>query len=507
MSPESRVQARICWLLDSGTPTAVTNTSGGSGCPPPRSLLFVSTAAAALLRPRASAYLATDPDLVALAGAILAKFGEGGGGDGDGHSRGGGGGEGKQGCQTAVFLPLAQDLLKAAGAAARERLLLTGGGRKRPRDSPSRVPFGGGVASPEELTTAYRNGLVGSGDESEHSQKRPTPAKHQQQHRPPAASTPLQQGNENGAFRRDRGCTVWDTPRGVGLTTKTPGARRPLSLSAIGSGSDDNAGSGYLSSVSSTNRQPRDRGHTVWETPRGVGLTLKTPGVRGGPLLSAIGSGADDHAGSGFPSSVSSTNWQPRERGQTVWETPRGVGLTPKTPGARGGPPLSTTGWGADDDDTGSGFPGSAASSKCRQPRTRGQTLWETPRGVGLTPKAPGAASQDDRRSSMEASGRTGGYTGGGVEECKGEHAYSAGSAPSAYKQPRARGQTVWETPRGVGLTPKTTGAAVGATKGTPLSARECLSPAAWSAVSGSSAASPGVDGQREMRSYAQGGL
>ena len=166
MSPESRVQARISWLLDNGTQTAVnaiaTGSSGGGGgggdCPAPRSLVFVSTAAAALLRPRASACLAADPDLVALAGATLAKFGRGGGRSGAGGGDGGGGGEeGKVVArEVAVFLPLAEDLLRAAGGPARERLLRARRGRKRPRDnsaSASPAPSGGGggwVTSPEE---------------------------------------------------------------------------------------------------------------------------------------------------------------------------------------------------------------------------------------------------------------------------------------------------------------------------------------------------------------------
>ena len=222
---------------------------------------------------------------------------------------------------------------------------------------------------------------------------------------------------------------------------------------------------------------------------------------------------------------------QPRARGQTVWETPRGVGLTPKTPGVRTGTaPLSAIGYhGAnsdDGDDTGPGCPSSASSAYHRQqPRVRGQTVWETPRGVGLTPRtapaaaaaaAAAAASEADRAlcSSGEAKDRNGGggYTGVGVEECKGETPDAAGREPGGYKQPRARGQTVWETPRGVGLTPKTTGAATASAARRLPDGREGCSPAAWSAASseGSSKASPGVgvvDGQSGMRSYAQGGL
>jgi len=449
----------------------------------PFASLCVSTAAAALVRPRASACLAADPDLVALAGATLAKLGEsGGGGNATGGGGGGEGGKGKEqaALRAAAVLPLAEDLLRAAGMEARGRLrdgLLSG--QKRQRDSALPLAAGGaesdGVAparGDEGSGTPARGGTGdagGRGSEDSHKKRalggwQQQRSQQQQQHHrqsqlSPAASTPAPQGSDNGASRRDRGCTVWETPRGVGLTPKTPGARRGVPFSAT---RNDDGGGGF------------DR--------------------------------------PGCPGSASSVHHQPRARGQTVWETPRGVGLTPETPGARRGMPFSATRDGEDTGGRGGDRGGlecsGSASSVYRKPRARGQTVWETPRGVGLTPKIPNAASQSPRFSA-ETGGRkgvdTGGGGGGGVEECKGEETPAADGAPGTYQQPRARGQTVWETPRGVGLTPKTPGAA--RTARSLVSAHEAASPAAWSAASGSSSASPiGGHGQREVRSYAQGG-
>lgn len=459
--------------------------------------LCVSTAAAALVRPRASACLAADPDLVALAGATLAKLGESGGAGGDSGAGGGGeGGEVKEQAArlAAAVLPLAEDLLRAAGVEARGRLRdVLSRGRKRQRDSTPTLVAGGAVS--DGVTPARRDGGHGTpahgsngaaaaatAAAGEHSNKKRVlgvwqqqqPQQMQQHQRlslsqpSPAASTPVPRGGENGPSRRDRGCTVWETPRGVGLTPKTPGALRGMPSSATRNGDDGGGRAGGL------------------ERP-------------------------DCH------SSASSVQQQPRARGQTVWETPRGVGLTPKTPGARRVAPLSAARNGEEGtggragDRGGLECPGSA-SSAYRKPRARGQTVWETPRGVGLTPKTPGVAS-GSLQLSAERGGRKGGGTGGGggggcgggVEERKGEETTPAGDAPGMYQHPRARGQTVWETPRGVGLTPKTPGAA--RTARSPLSAREGASPAAWSAASGSSSTSPlGGHGQREVRSYAQGG-
>ncbi|CAM9891606.1 unnamed protein product, partial [Ectocarpus fasciculatus] len=265
--------------------------------------------------------------------------------------------------------------------------------------------------------------------------------------------------------RRDRGCTVWETPRGVGLTPKTtPGAHNGTPVAA------------EAEAIEGLRYQGRARGQTVWETPRGVGLTPKiTPGAHNGTPVAAEAE------------AIEGLRYQGRTRGQTVWETPRGVGLTPKAVGTGSiGPVSSAGGGGSAQEDC--YYP---SSTHRQQPRARGQTVWETPRGVGLTPKAVGDSSSIGH---VPAAG------GGSAEE--GCH-----SSSSAHRQqPRARGQTVWETPRGVGLTPKVTGdPAGGIAATTPLSAAGVRSsPGAWSAASRSSA-SPVVDGQRGMRSYAQG--
>ncbi len=428
---------------------------------------------------------------MALAGATLAKLGEcGGAGDG-GNGSGGGGEAGKARERAArlaaAVLPLAEDLLRAAGAEARGRLRTElSRGQKRQRDSAPPLVAGGAVSdgvTPArggggKVTPARgSNGDTAASDGGENSHKKRAlggrqqqlPQQEQQRQRQsqqlsPAASTPVPRGGEHDPSRRDRGCTVWETPRGVGLTPKIPGARTAVPPFSATRNGDDGGG-------------------------RAGGLDRPD-----------------------CPGSASSVQQQPRARGQTVWETPRGVGLTPKTPGARGGMmPLSAARNGEDAGGRAGGrggleYPGSA-SGAYQQPRARGQTVLETPRGVGLTPKTPSAASQS-LQFSAERGGRTGSYAGGGdggVEESKGEEAPPAGDAPGTYQQPRARGQTVWETPRGVGLTPKTPGAV--RTARSPLSAREGASPAGWSAASGSSSASPlGGHGQQEVRSYAQGG-
>ncbi|CAM9891539.1 unnamed protein product, partial [Ectocarpus fasciculatus] len=81
LSPEPRVQARLSWLLDNGA-----SGKAGSGVS-----LCVSTAAAALLCPKTSACLASDPDLLAMAGAVLARHGGSRGVDDSGDDGGGGG--------------------------------------------------------------------------------------------------------------------------------------------------------------------------------------------------------------------------------------------------------------------------------------------------------------------------------------------------------------------------------------------------------------------------------
>ncbi|CAM9964349.1 unnamed protein product [Ectocarpus sp. 12 AP-2014] len=484
-----------------------------------------------------------------MAGAVLARHGgsrgagdsdDGGdGGDsggGGGGSSGSGGGDGGEGVaqagrrRPAAFLPLAEELLRAAGGPARDRL------RERVRNveegGSGPLLFAGGRAGAGARQTVpppYRRGdeADGTGSEPEpdlrdvqeavsdakqqqQQQQQQQPQQQQQQQQPQPqqyeqllehCSSPtdsMRRRTDGSAPRRDRGCTVWETPRGVGLTpTTTPAARRASPLSS---------------------GPRRDRGCTLWETPRGVGLTPKTTlGAQRGTLFAAEAEGIE---GLG------------RARGQTVWETPRGVGLTPKTPRAQNGMPVETTdaeadglrhqarargqtvwetprgvgltpkaaGAGPIGSVSSAGGGGSAQEDDCRYrssahgqlPRPRGQTVWETPRGVGLTPKTVGDLSS---RGHMPAGG-----VGSAEENCH-------SSASSAHRQqPRARGQTVWETPRGVGLTPKVTGHAVwGTATTTPLSATGVRSsPGAWSAASRSSA-SPVVDGQREMRSYAQG--
>ncbi|CAB1109957.1 unnamed protein product [Ectocarpus sp. CCAP 1310/34] len=70
LTPEVRIQARLSWLLDSGAPG-----KAGSSVPASSCSVCVSTAAAALLCPKASACLAADSDLLAMAGAVLATHG------------------------------------------------------------------------------------------------------------------------------------------------------------------------------------------------------------------------------------------------------------------------------------------------------------------------------------------------------------------------------------------------------------------------------------------------
>ncbi|CAN0268566.1 unnamed protein product, partial [Hapterophycus canaliculatus] len=372
LSPEPRVQARISWLLDHGAHAAKRVSSS----------LSVSIAAAALLCPRASACLAADPDLLALAGAVLATYRAGGGG---GRDRGdGGSGTGRTARRTKVFLPLGEELLRAAGGRARGRLLeAIDSGKKVPRGSPSLLTVGengGGSSGGAEI-----DGVGGSGSEQSRSgQVAVVEGQEQQQQRrlSPTVSTPLPAGDEHGRqARRRRGCTVWETPRGMGLTPRTPGAQKqtPYTTGDGGDGTD---------SATRVGQPPRARGQTVWETPRGVGLTPKIPGAE---------RRVEDDYG---PGSASRLFQPPRARGQTVWETPRGVGLTPRTPGAgsreryfsaNGGDKRDATGGGGVEERKGEGRhdPGSAATAHQR-PRARGQTLWETPRGVGLTPKTQG---------------------------------------------------------------------------------------------------------------------
>lgn len=219
--------------------------------------------------------------------------------------------------------------------------------------------------------------------------------------------------------RRERGQTVWETPRGVGLTPKIC----DQSLGTATEGKPDHIDTDIDSGAR------RERGRMDWETPRRVGPTLS-----GGAQGRTVG-------GDGTPcyrlDGVEGGGGERRKRGQTVWATPRGVGLTPKAMAVATVTPAA-----GDRDGDG--------SSCFQSPRARGQTVWETPRGVGLTPtgwttpavshrKPPSVSSVPTAESGdRKPSDRIGGD--GGVS--------------SNGKKPRVRGQTVWETPRGVGLTP-----------------------------------------------------
>lgn len=418
------------------------------------SSLCISTAAAAFLCPRISACLEADPELLALSKAILSKFG------GSEIGCGGVGGVTEQAAnQTPEVFSLVEGLLWAAGDRARARRLEgINGGKKRRRDSPSRLCAGGsGGAYPDKgafegrgYETFSREVDNANGNSELSHEKRAVVL--QQQELPPVMLTPVALGNEHGPRRRDRGCTVWETPRGVGLTPKTPSTRRGLPPAAA-SFEDDAA---Y---------------------------------------------GTDRIEGLDFPGSASSVYRRPRARGQTVWETPRGVGLTPKTLGdVPTGHNLSADGgeYGDDGDGgvekrRGEGEYHGSVSSVYQQPRARGQTVWETPRGVGLTPKTLRVAPMGKYSSAID--GESCGDAGSVMKE-------HPGSVSRVYEQPRARGQTMWETPRGVGLTPKTYGGA--RSTSSPISVSKRTSPGALSVVSGYSASSAG-DGQREIRFYAQG--
>lgn len=216
------------------------------------------------------------------------------------------------------------------------------------------------------------------------------------QQSPCGSTSPPSGASVPAGEKRERGCTVWETPRGVGLTPRPAAAG--VSASGKGGGSENDPGS--AGGVEYDRR--RQRGQTVWETPRGVGLTPRT--------ASKARRDIDDSA-TGDGEREGGVDVRRRERGQTVWQTPRGVGLTPRTsakeeqPSAEGSRLERETAAGEYDE-------GLVMESGRRE---RGQTVWQTPRGVGLTPRW-NDDGQQDRRS---------------------------------------RGNTVWETPRGVGLTPQ----------------------------------------------------
>lgn len=275
---------------------------------------------------------------------------------------------------------------------------------------------------------------------------------------------------------RARGQTLWQTPRGVGLTPKVGGTRtREAQLSVrcfdrggdvdgVEGGQEGQQESGHVGGASSVKR-PRAGGQTLWQTPEVVGLTPMKAGARTErvpPPTRFDGdggggeSGGEEHQGEGHLGKASSVK-RPRARGQTMWQTPRGVGLTPKVAGVRTGTLYADH----DGEDDGDGMGGGrdnqqgeeelGSSFAFDRPRARGQTLWQTPRGLGLTPRKTSARSG--------ASPLLVRYH-DDVEECssedqqEGEHTGTASSG----RRSRARGQTLWQTPRGVGLTPKVKG-------------------------------------------------
>lgn len=404
----------------------------------------------------------------------------------------------------------------------RERATMANGNRRERGQTVWETPRGVGLSPRTPLAFYQRTGSATAGATSEKEQKKtgttvgggrsdgtPTPER--------GFCGGVAVLGEGRQRKRERGKTVWETPRGVGLTptqpraTPTPGSRKALRIlgdEAPRQDEEDEEGGGFvpggsccnsyssrsrnISSASCGGQRLRARGQTLWETPRGVGLTPKTPAAgwwRETQQVLANGDRyGDDGDGDDHPhpegeegcfllgGSVFRHGQRPRARGQTVWETPRGVGLTPKTPCAGAG----TAGprFSADcrvGEQEGCGHPQrehggymSTSVSRCGlRPRARGQTVWETPRGVGLTPRTPDAAGGRSRFSSDATFGSDGDHGAGRgyeqqrhqqqqqQEEGKEERArLPRGGVSHAGQRPRARGQTVWETPRGVGLTP-----------------------------------------------------
>ena len=100
------------------------------------------------------------------------------------------------------------------------------------------------------------------------------------------------------------------------------------------------------------------------------------------------------------------------------------------------------------------GEEGSSRAFSFERPRARGQMLWQTPREVSLTPKMAGARTRTPLADRYHGNDCGGGEY-GEEEQLDEEH---LGNASSSVRKPRDRGQTLWQTPRGVGLTPKTAG-------------------------------------------------
>lgn len=146
---------------------------------------------------------------------------------------------------------------------------------------------------------------------------------------------------------------MWETPRGVGLTPRTSSKTRKDA---------DDSGTGDGEREAGVDARRRERGQTVWQTPRGVGLTPRASATEEQP--SSAGRRLEETVAGEHDEGLMIDNAR-RERGQTVWQTPRGVGLTPR--------------WN---------------NEEHQERRSRGNTVWETPRGVGLTPKTSSVSSR-----------------------------------------------------------------------------------------------------------------
>lgn len=261
--------------------------------------------------------------------------------------------------------------------------------------------------------------------------------------------------------RRKRGHTVWQTPRWVGLTPQATDGREHGSSGARGGRAEEADEGSWGAGVSAAGR--RERGQTVWETPRGVGLTPHTRGGGFGGGLETAEIPGGNEGGGGY---VEGT--RRRERGQTVWQTPRGVGLTPQSRGNNGQQQLLASAWGVSDTPLGTQNDEEHRSESIEgNRRDRGQTVWQTPRGVGLTPRT--TASQEEEISlhavGVDSPAPEGNRDGNGLMDQQGRRKRGqtvwqtprgVGLTPQTTtgKQERTeRGQTVCQTPRGMGLT------------------------------------------------------
>lgn len=190
--------------------------------------------------------------------------------------------------------------------------------------------------------------------------------------------------------RRERGQTVWQTPRGVGLT--------PFE-SPLGSGEVAGRATG-LDGIA------RIHHCTPTSSVRGV-APLSDFHVRGSSVITAgmaLTLGSETQ-----PEGVEASGVERRGRGQTMWETPKGVGLTPKhSEGSRLKHRFLVAAASGKKSHAGNDAKGSGAAHG-QASRPRGQTMWQTPRGVGLTPQTPSRArpEQDCRGSESVEPGPT----------------------------------------------------------------------------------------------------